>query len=115
MYVRSLESRPNHPLRLRHAADLHVWLSSRMLWNRQWRFRRALRACHRIRQTAGPRVAELLDGPPLARAEIAGLAIDAFRVVAGVLVQGDGGGEVRAADYVAAVSAVVFAEVPGEG
>jgi len=86
-----------------------------MLRNRQRRFRRALRARHRVRQTAGPRVAELLDGPPFARAEIAGFAVDAFGMVAGVLVQGDCGGEVGGADYVAAVPAVVFAEVPGEG
>lgn len=60
-------------------------------------------------------MAQLLDGAPLAVADVAGLAVDAFRMVAGVLVQGNGVGEVRAADYVAAVPAVVFAEVPGEG
>lgn len=115
-YIADLESRPDHALRPGHATDLRPRLRPRMLRDRQrGRLGRALRASHRVRQTARTGVAELLDGPPLAEAEVTGLADDAVGVVAGVLVKGNGVGEVRAADDVAAVAAVVFAEVPGEG
>jgi hypothetical protein len=59
-------------------------------------------------------VAEFLDSPPGTEAGVAGFAFGAVGVVAGVLVEGDSVGEVRGADDVAAASAVVFAEVPGE-
>lgn len=59
-------------------------------------------------------MAKLLDGAPCAEAGIAGFAVGAIRVVAGVLVKRNGVGKVRATDDVAAATAVVFAEVPGE-
>lgn len=59
-------------------------------------------------------MAKLLYGAPGAEAGVAGFALSAFRVVTGVLVERHGVCEVRAADNVAAATAMVFTEVPCE-
>jgi hypothetical protein len=59
-------------------------------------------------------VAEFLDGTPCGEAGVARLALNAVRVVAGVLVEGNGAGKVVGANDIATATAVVFAEVPSE-
>jgi hypothetical protein len=112
-----LECAPNHPtLRPRHTPHKHTRVVLDTLRNQHAGLRSAgrVRAGHRVREARGPRVTELLDRAPSAEAGVARFALGAVGVVAGVLVEGDGVGEVRGADDVAAASAVVFAEVPGE-
>ena len=59
-------------------------------------------------------MAKLLDGAPCAEAGVAGFALGAVGVVAGILVERHGLGEVRSAHDVATATAVVLAEVPSE-
>ena len=59
-------------------------------------------------------MAKLLDGAPCAEAGVAGFALGAVGVVAGVLVERHGLGEVRSAHDIATATAVVLAEVPCE-
>lgn len=115
---RQLESAPDHAtFRASHAADDHARVVLDLLWNEHARLCSAsgVRAGHGACKTGSARVAKLLDGAPCAEAGIAGLAIGAIRVVARVLIKRNGVGKVRATDDIAAATAVVFAEVPGEG
>jgi len=60
-------------------------------------------------------VTQFLDGAPCGEARVARLALNAIRVVTGVLVERDGARKVIGADDIATATAVVFAEVPREG
>lgn len=110
-----LESGPRCALRVGHAADVHARVNSEVLRNGHRWHGSALRTAHRVCEATGARVAELLNRPPLARAGVACFALDAIRVIAGVLVERNSVHEVGAADDVAAAAAVVPAKVPGEG
>lgn len=59
-------------------------------------------------------MAKFLDGTPCGEAGVARLALNAIRVVAGVLVERDGAGKMVGANDIATATAVVFAEVPCE-
>lgn len=59
-------------------------------------------------------MAKLLDGTPCTEAGVASFALGAVGVVAGVLVERNGLGEVRSAHDIATATAVVLAEVPCE-
>jgi len=88
-----LESAPDHAtLRTGHAANERAWVVLNLLRNKHARFGGAggERACHRASQAGGARVAQFLDGAPCGEARVAGLALNAVRVVTGVLVEWDG-------------------------
>ena len=59
-------------------------------------------------------MAKLLDGTPRAEAGVAGFALGAIGVVAGVLVERHRLGEVRSTYDIATATAVVLAEIPCE-
>ena len=59
-------------------------------------------------------MAKLLDGAPCAETGVASFALSAVGVVAGVLIERHGLGEMRSAHDVATATAVVLAEIPCE-
>lgn len=117
-WPRRLEGAPDHAaLGAGHAADDHAGVVLDVLGDGHAGLGSAVgeRAGHGAREAGCARVAELLDRAPGAEAGVAGFALGAVGVVAGVVVERHGAGEVRGADDVAAAAAVVLAEVPCEG
>lgn len=115
------ESAPLHAHRPRHGADLEIVLATSALHRNapprptvMARHSRILRAGLALGQTIRPRMPQPQPVFVVGKALVASLVLAGVAVQAGVLVEWDGPGEVRAADDVAAAAAVVAPEEGGE-